>query len=99
MIGKLAQKITLSATVLVLGVGGSAMFTGTALAGCGCNGEPPAHASSSGTGGNGGNGGNGGGASSQCAIPVGVSAGVIGQGGPVGQCNAGGGAGGAGGNG
>jgi hypothetical protein len=95
MIGKLAQKVVLSATVLVLGVGGSAMFTGTALAGCGCNGEPPAHAS----GGTGGNGGSGGAASSQCAIPVGVSAGVIGQGGPVGQCNAGGGAGGAGGNG
>jgi hypothetical protein len=95
MIGELARKVAVSATVLVLGVGGSAIFAGTALAGgCGCNGESPAS-----SGGTGGSGGSGGSASSQCVIPVGVSAGVIGQGGPVGQCNAGGGAGGAGGNG
>jgi hypothetical protein len=49
--------------------------------------------------GNGGSGGSGGAANANCAIPIGVTAGVIGQGGPVSQCNAGGGAGGAGGNG
>lgn len=47
--------------------------------------------------GTGGRGGNGGGANANCLIPVGASADVIGQGGPVSQCN--GGAGGAGGNG
>jgi hypothetical protein len=62
----------------------TAAFAGTALAG--------AH-------GNGGNGGSGGGANANCLIPVGVTAGVIGQGGPVSQCNAGGGAGGSGGDG
>jgi len=34
-----------------------------------------------------------------CLIPIGASAGVLGQGGPVSQCQAGGGAGGAGGDG
>ncbi|HEY1971719.1 MAG TPA: hypothetical protein VGH89_27435 [Pseudonocardia sp.] len=58
--------------------------TGTALAG---------------TSGNGGSGGSGGGANANCLIPVGVTAGVIGQGGPVSQCDATGGSGGGGGNG
>jgi hypothetical protein len=109
MIGKLARKVAVSATVLVLGVGGSAVFAGTALAGgCGCNSESHSHHwYHSGWGhhythythGKGGNGGNGGSANANCAVPVGVSAGVIGQGGSVSQCNAVGGAGGAGGNG
>jgi hypothetical protein len=109
MIGELARKVALSATVLVLGVGGSAVFAGTALAGgCGCNSESHAHYIHHSshhtyyihyTHNKGGNGGKGGSASANCAVPVGVSAGVIGQGGNVSQCNAVGGAGGAGGNG
>jgi hypothetical protein len=51
------------------------------------------------TQGNGGHGGNGGHANANCGIPIGVSAGVIGQGGPIKQCDAGGGAGGNGGGG
>ncbi|HEY1966560.1 MAG TPA: hypothetical protein VGH89_01325 [Pseudonocardia sp.] len=49
--------------------------------------------------GTGGNAGSGGAANANCAIPIGVSAGVIGQGGPVSQCNASGGGGGNGGGG
>ena len=59
---------------------GAMAFTGTAMA--------------HGVHGNGGSGGNGGHANANCAIPIGVSAGVIGQGGSEKQCNAtGGGAG------
>ena len=50
-------------------------------------------------GGTGGGGGNGGGANANCLIPVGVTAGVIGQGGNVAQCDATGGSGGGGGDG
>lgn len=53
---------------------GTVGFAGTALAG--------------GVDGHGGSGGSGGGAKSNCAIPIGVTAGVIGQGGDVSQCNA-----------
>ena len=49
--------------------------------------------------GTGGSGGSGGHANANCLIPVGVSAGVLGQGGPVDQCNASGGVGGSGGSG
>jgi hypothetical protein len=55
------------------------------------------HHNNHGVRGDGGNGGNGGKANANCAVPVGVSAGVIGQGGDVSQCNANGGAGGNGG--
>jgi hypothetical protein len=64
----------------------TAGFAGTALAGGIAHGE-------------GGTGGDGGGANANCLIPIGASVGVLGQGGPVSQCNATGGAGGAGGNG
>lgn len=47
----------------------------------------------------GGNGGNGGDANANCAVPIAVSIGLIGQGGDVSQCNATGGAGGNGGTG
>jgi hypothetical protein len=53
---------------------GSAAFAGTAMANV--------------TSGDGGNGGSGGGANANCLIPVGVTAGVIGQGGDNKQCNA-----------
>jgi hypothetical protein len=110
---KFTHKAVVAAATLILGVGGSAVLAGTAFAGgthdCGCNspsspsgpthhsggGDSSAH--STGVRGNGGNGGSGGGANANCLVPIGASAGVVGQGGPVSQCNAGGGAGGAGG--
>ncbi|MHA6621334.1 hypothetical protein [Pseudonocardia sp. DLS-67] len=68
---------------------GMALFGGAAMAG--------GHGHFDNTGGAGGAGGD---ASSQCLIPVGVSLGaLVGSGGDVSQCNAGGGAGGAGGTG
>ncbi|HEY4004254.1 MAG TPA: hypothetical protein VGM60_03575 [Pseudonocardia sp.] len=76
------------ATVVVTAVAlGSIAFAGTALAGGGT------------TNGVGGNGGGGGKSNANCGVPVGVSAGVIGQGGDVTQCNATGGGGGNGGGG
>lgn len=66
---------------------GTALFTGSALAG------------DHGINGHGGNGGNGGAAKSDCGIPVGITAGVLGKGGNNNQCNANGGAGGGGGDG
>ncbi|HEY1966561.1 MAG TPA: hypothetical protein VGH89_01330 [Pseudonocardia sp.] len=105
-------KAVLTVAAALVAAGGSAAIGGTALADghdCGC--DPGAqHASSSdpatvqhadyhsvsGTGGKGGAGGN---ANANCAVPIGVSAGVVGQGGPVSQCNATAGAGGAGGSG
>ena len=45
------------------------------------------------------NGGNGGDANANCAVPIAVSIGLVGQGGDVSQCNATGGAGGNGGTG
>jgi hypothetical protein len=79
------SKTAVASAVLALGTIGSAVFAGTAMAG--------------GVHGTGGNAGNGGGAKSNCAVPIGVSLGVVGQGGPISQCNATGGAGGTGGGG
>jgi len=79
------SKTAVASAVLALGTIGSAVFAGTALAG--------------GVHGTGGNAGNGGAAKSNCAVPIGVSLGVIGQGGPISQCNATGGEGGTGGGG
>lgn len=81
----ITRRVGAAVGVLALSTSAAALFAGTALAG-GVNGV-------------GGGGGNGGGANANCLIPVGVTAGVIGQGGPVAQCNAAGGAGGGGGNG
>jgi hypothetical protein len=68
---------------------GTALFGGAAMAG--------GHGHDDNWGGAGGAGGD---ASSQCLIPIGVSLGaLVGSGGDVSQCNAGGGAGGAGGTG
>jgi hypothetical protein len=63
------------------------MFTGSALAW------------DNGVDGHGGNGGSGGAAKSECGVPVGITAGVLGKGGDNNQCNANGGAGGGGGDG
>jgi hypothetical protein len=69
---------------------GSTLFGGAALAGgYGYGGQENT----------GGPGGSGGAANSQCLIPIGISLGILGQGGDVSQCNAGGGTGGAGGTG
>jgi hypothetical protein len=79
-------KFTRQAAVVATVIAASAvMFTGSALASV--------------TDGNGGSGGNGGGANANCLIPIGVTAGVIGQGGANSQCNAVGGGAGNGGNG
>lgn len=80
------RKTAVASAVLALGTVGSAVFAGTAMAGGGVHGT-------------GGNAGNGGEAKSNCAVPIGVSLGVVGQGGPISQCNATGGGGGTGGGG
>ncbi|HEY1969884.1 MAG TPA: hypothetical protein VGH89_18160 [Pseudonocardia sp.] len=82
------QKMGMRATFAVAAVAmGSVAFAGSAMATDGY------------THGSGGSGGNGGAANANCAIPIGVSAGVLGQGGPIKQCNATGGAAGNGGSG
>ena len=87
--GNVLRKYGKSAVIAAAAVAvGTVGFAGTALAG----GE-------GGVNGVGGNGGAGGKSNANCLIPIGASAGVIGQGGPVSQCNATGGAGGAAGNG
>jgi hypothetical protein len=69
---------------------GSTLFGGAALAG------GYGYGTTENTGGPGGSGGP---ANSQCLIPIGISIGILGQGGDVSQCNATGGAGGTGGTG
>jgi hypothetical protein len=82
------QKMGMRATFAVAAVAlGTAAFAGTAFAG------------GSYTHGSGGNGGKGRHANANCGVPIGVSAGVIGQGDSIKQCNARGGAGGNGGDG
>lgn len=107
MIKKIGRSAIVAASTVVLATGGSALFAGTAFAhdDCGCNDDGGHHHSHhhghhhKGVRGEGGQGGNGGGANANCLIPVGVSAGVVGQGGDNSQCNASAGAGGSGGNG
>ena len=109
---QMTTKAALTAAAALLAAGGSAAFAGTALAGghdCGCNTGGEHHSSSwgksvgyhrsTGTTGTGGSGGTGGNSNANCAVPIGASVGVIGQGGPVKQCNATAGGGGNGGNG
>ncbi|HZZ51490.1 MAG TPA: hypothetical protein VFE65_31750 [Pseudonocardia sp.] len=86
MIRKMGRKTAVATAMLALGSAGSALLAGTALA------TPQ-------TVGDAGNGGSGGKANANCGVPVGLSLGVIGQGGDVSQCNATGGAGGGGGTG
>jgi hypothetical protein len=87
MISKFGRKTVVASAVVALGTVGSAALAGTALAGGG------------GVEGTGGNAGNGGKANANCAVPIGLSLGVLGQGGPIKQCNATAGAGGTGGGG
>jgi hypothetical protein len=87
------QKIMVTAAKLVLGLDGSALLTGSAFADgthdCGCNtpSTPAPHNPGadhvSFIKGNGGSGGSGGPANSNCAVPIGAYAGVIGKGGPT----------------
>ena len=73
---------------LAFAIIGSPLFGGAALAGSYGNGHPEN---------TGGSGGSGGAANSQCLIPIGISLGILGEGGDVSQCNATGGTGGTGG--
>jgi hypothetical protein len=77
-------------TVAAFAMVGSTLFGGAALAG------GYGYGQQENVGGPGGSGGN---ANSQCLIPIGLSLGILGQGGDVSQCNANGGPGGAGGTG
>jgi hypothetical protein len=90
VIRKLGTKATVASAIVALGTAGSALFAGDALATGG------GHNDVDGTGGSGGGGGK---ANSNCAVPIGLSLGLVGQGGDVTQCDATGGAGGGGGNG
>jgi hypothetical protein len=74
---RLGQRAVIAVAAAALTAGASALFGGTAFAGS--HGE---HNNSGGAG------GNGGAANSNCVIPIGVTAGVIGQGGDNSQCQA-----------
>ncbi|HEY4008132.1 MAG TPA: hypothetical protein VGM60_23535 [Pseudonocardia sp.] len=74
MKGKLGQRAVIATAAVAFS---TMAFSGTAFA----NG----HHKIDGDGGNGGNGGN---TNANCLVPIGASAGVLGQGAPVGQCNA-----------
>jgi len=92
MIRKLGRGVAVAVTALALATGGSAAFAGTAFAH-----EHNSHGDDGNDGidgdhndyyrSNSDEGANGGDANANCAVPLGVSAGVMGQGGPVSQCN------------
>jgi hypothetical protein len=102
MRAKLGRRASIAAAIMFIAAGGSVAFAGTALAGgdgCGCDGPPSHHSHYEGHHGHGGgsdgqhdnrggSGGNGGDANVNCVAPVGVSLGLVGQGGDVSQCNA-----------
>jgi hypothetical protein len=104
MIRKIGQGVVVTAAAVVLAAGGTFALAGTALADghcCDSHGHDGEDGQDGDSGrhveyneGNGGGGGNGGRANSNCVVPLGVSAGVVGQGGPVSQCNSSGGSGG-----
>ncbi|HEX4356535.1 MAG TPA: hypothetical protein VH141_03385 [Pseudonocardia sp.] len=94
MIRKLGRGVAVAVATAALAVGGSAAFAGTAFASdhdC-CSHGHNAHHGIDGDHNdyyreNGGDGGNGGKANANCVVPLGVSAGVMGQGGNNSQCN------------
>ncbi|MDT7608353.1 MAG: hypothetical protein QOG96_2856 [Pseudonocardiales bacterium] len=89
MIRKLGRGALTASVMVVLTVGGSAAMAGTAFAGCDHDGSHDSGSGSDGSTDNvGGNGGNGGAANANCGVPIGISAGVVGQGGDNSQCNA-----------
>ncbi|HEX4247758.1 MAG TPA: hypothetical protein VH008_07810 [Pseudonocardia sp.] len=84
-------------TVVAVGTAVSALLGGVAMAACDDHGDGGhEHGSYSASGGNGGNGAD---ANANCAVPIGASVGLLGQGGDNSQCNATGGGGGDGGTG
>jgi hypothetical protein len=94
MIRKIGHRVAVTAVAVALAAGGTIAFAGTAFADdhdC----DSCSHGGHDGHGGrhidyyrsNGGDGGNGGNSNANCAAPLGVSAGLMGQGGPVSQCN------------
>jgi hypothetical protein len=109
MIRKIGQRVAVTVAAVALAAGGTIAIAGTAFAddhGCDrcSHGGHDGHDGDSGRHidyyrSNGGNGGDGGKSNANCAVPLGVSAGVIGQGGPVSQCNSNSGSGGDAGNG
>jgi hypothetical protein len=90
------RKAGFATKVVVAGAAASALLGGVAMATCDDHGDGGEHGHYSASGGNGGNGGD---ANANCAVPVGVSVGLVGQGGDNSQCNATGGGGGDGGTG
>jgi len=82
--GKFAQRAAIAVASVALAACSSMLFGGTAFA----TGE---------TNNVGGAGGSGGSGAAKCGVPVGITAGVIGQGGDISQCNGSGGNGGSGG--
>jgi len=100
--GGLPRRITVGIAAVVLSLGASTLVGGVALA-SGHNHHDHDHNGPSYDAGKdndlGGHGGGGGQSRANCAVPLGVSAGVIGQGGNDTQCNSRGGNGGAGGSG
>ncbi|GAA5150792.1 hypothetical protein GCM10023321_16720 [Pseudonocardia eucalypti] len=85
------RKSVLASAVVTLTAAGAAMFSGLALAGGHHHGGTHDN--------DGGNGGDGGETKVNCVLPIGASAGILGQGDDVSQCNAVGGNGGEGGDG
>jgi len=89
MIRTIGQRVGVAAAAAVLSAGGMLAIAGTAFAHD--HGNSEGHDGHDGYSeydeGSGGDGGNGGNSNANCVVPLGVSAGVIGQGGPVSQCN------------
>jgi hypothetical protein len=96
MVRKISQRVVVTAAAIMLSLGGTFALAGTALAHDSQDGQDGQDVEYEG---NGGNGGDGGEAKSNCVVPLGLSAGVMGQGGPVSQCQTNAGHGGDGGNG
>jgi len=92
MFGNWTRGVTLATAVVTVGTGASALLGGVAFAcddGCHSGGHQKHYSHTDATGGKG---GKGGAANANCAVPIGASIGLLGQGGDVSQCNATGGA-------
>jgi hypothetical protein len=85
MIKKLGRTALATAATAVLLTGSAGLFAGTALA---TDNDGHHHRHHHGTEGEAGTGGTGGNAASNCLIPLGISAGIVGQGGSNTQCDA-----------
>jgi len=79
MVDELGRKAAVGATIVALGIAGSGVFGGLAIADGAHDGDL------------GGGGGNGGDAGAKCVLPLGLSLGLIGDGGDQNACNADGG--------